>query len=138
MGLTEIKDWFKTNFTENTELEQVSINKIDNNKEKALCFYNSKRTISYINKLSLSTYSIKPITILLRYTKNQELAEQYIYKLYNFFDKKRCKINGKNVKFSHCYENPINLGTDNNGIQEYSLEIDLYYEKEEKQGKISE
>lgn len=138
MGLTEIKDWFKTNFTENTELEQVSINKIDNNKEKALCFYNSKRTIAYINKLSLSTYSIKPITILLRYAKNQELAEQYIYKLYNFFDKKRCKINGKNVKFSHCYENPINLGTDNNGIQEYSLEIDLYYEKEEKQGKISE
>lgn len=131
MLLKDIKEWFKINH-DISLFEQVSINTIDNNLNKAICFYNSKRTIAPINKLRKSTYSVKPLTILIRYGKNQDEAEQRIKELYNFFDNKIEIINNKRVKFVHCYENPINLGLDGDGIQEYSLEINLYYEREVK------
>lgn len=128
MTLKEIKDWFKENYNI-PNFQQISIGKIDNNLDKALCFYNSKRSVPYINKTGTSTYGIKPLTILMRYGQNQDAAEIVINKLYEFFDKKNTLINEKRVFFSFVYENPISLGTDDKGIIEYSLEIDCYYEK---------
>lgn len=130
MTLKEIKDWFKTEYDGITEFEQCSINKIDKNLDKAICFYKSKRNISYINALGLNTYSVKPLTVLIRFAENQDYAEIEANKLYNFFDKKNATINSKMTFFKHLYENPIYLGTDDKGIIEYSLEIDLYYERE--------
>lgn len=132
MILSDIKDWFNTSFNSNDlkKLEQVSVGKIDENLEHALCFYDAK-PIEYINKLGVSTYSIKPLTILLRFGKNQKLAEEMINKIFNFLDKKKGKIQDKNVMFSHKYETPISLGTDDKGIFEFSIEIIMYYKKEE-------
>ena len=132
MLLKEIKDWFKVNYKDISDFSQISINKIDNNLEKALCFYNSKRTIQYINKLGVSSYSVKPLTILLRFGKNQDEAEIKANSLYNFFNKKYFNINSKNVSFEPKYEAPASLGTDDKGIIEYSIEIDMYYERGEK------
>lgn len=130
MKLKEIRDSLKSEYENILKFEQFSINKIDNNLEKALCLYNSKRQIAYIDKLNLSTYTIKPLTLLMRYGNNQDTAETEIYKLYNFLNKKVSTINGKRVRFILLYENPINLGTDDKGIIEYSLEIDAYIERE--------
>lgn len=130
MLLSEIRDWFKKNYSGIVSFPKISINKVDNNLEYTLCIYNSKRNISPINNLQLSTYSVKPLTILIRYGQNQDKAEIEINELYKFFDNKKTIIGNKKVSFKHCFENPINLGTDDNGIQEYSLEIDLYYERE--------
>lgn len=131
MILKEIREWFIKKY-DTSIFEQVSIGRIDKNLSKALCFYNSKnRTNGYINKLNLSTYTIKPITILLRYGSNQTDAETIISNLYNFFDKRVDTIDKKKVKFIHIYENPIDLGYDESGIIEFSLEIDLYIEKKE-------
>jgi len=134
MTLKEIREWFIRNY-DTSIFEQVSSGRIDKNLSRTLCFYNSKnRMHSYINKLNLSTYTIKPITILLRYGNNQNDAEVIISNLYNFFDKKVDTINKRKCKFIHIYENPIDLGYDESGIIEFSLEIDLYIEKEERQG----
>ena len=75
--LKQIKDYFKENFNWD---KTISIGKIDNDKEEAICFYNSgnryyQPVIGGIN--CKSTY-IKPITILLRYTKNKNSAETLI------------------------------------------------------------
>ena len=75
MTLKEYKDYFKTSFKWN---EVISIGKIDNNQEKALCFYNSKRTLTPIKAIDKNTYKINPITILLRYTKNQSMSSLMI------------------------------------------------------------
>ncbi|MBP3607011.1 MAG: hypothetical protein J6J11_01665 [Treponema sp.] len=131
MLLKQIKDWFKLNY-DSTIFQQVSIGEIDNNLEKALCFYNSKREIAYINRCDVSTYSIKPLTILMRFGKKETDAETIINTLYNFFDKKISTIDNRKIRFSLAIENPINLGRDDKGIIEYSLEVDCYYEKEEK------
>lgn len=122
MTLKQYKDYFKTSFGWD---EVISIGKIDNNKEKAICFYNSKRTLSPIKAIDKNTYKIKPITILLRYTKNQDTAEKMAISIYEFFDDRNFTIEGGQVTAQHIYSEPVNLGTDDNGVYEYSLEINM-------------
>ena len=127
--LKQIKDYFKSDFKWS---DGISIGKIDNNKDKAICFYNSKRNLSYQGviggKENKSTY-IKPITILLRYTKNQNDAEIKAQEVYEFFLQRTFFIENKRI-FTQMYnEEPMNLGTDENGVYEYSIEINLYIER---------
>lgn len=122
MTLKQYKDYFKTSFNWN---EVISIGKIDNNKEKAICFYNSKRTLAPIRAINDNTYKYKPITILLRYTKNQDTAEQMADKVYEFFNDRYFTIDEKQIISRHIYSEPVNLGTDDNGVYEYSVEINM-------------
>lgn len=120
MTIKQYKDDFKSSFNWN---EAISIGKIDNNKEKAICFYNSKRTLSPIKAIDNNTYKIKPITILLRYTKNQDTAEQMANSIYEFYDDRL--IGEEHIIAQHIYSEPVSLGTDDNGVYEYSLEINM-------------
>lgn len=126
MTLKQYKDYFKTSFNWN---EAISIGKIDNNKEIAICFYNSKRTLAPIKAIDKNTYKIKPITILLRYTKNADKAETEANSIYDFFDEKLFYIENKRVISQHIYSEPIALGTDDNGVYEYSIELNLLEER---------
>lgn len=128
MTLKQYKDYFKENFK---WTESISIGKIDNSKEKAICFYD-KRTQPYVgiiggNKNKSTT--IKPITILLRYTKNQNDAEIMAQKIYDFFNEKSFFIEEKRIFIQMLYESPISLGTDDNNVYEYSIEFDSYEER---------
>lgn len=128
ISLKQIKDYFKQEYKWN---DSISIGKVDNNQEKSICFYNSKRQLAYtptIGKKTKSTY-IKPITILLRYTKNQDSAENQALSIYEFFEKRTFFIDEKRIFTMMNTEEPISLGTDDRGIYEYSIEIDLYIER---------
>ena len=129
LTLSKIRDYFKTEFKWS---DKISSGKIDNNQEKAICFYNSNRVLNYQpvigNKNLKSTY-IKPITILLRYTKNQESAELKAQEIYEFFEKRTFFIENKRIFVQMYNDEPMNLGTDDNGVYEYSLELDLYIER---------
>ena len=126
MNLKQYKDYFKTTFQWD---EAISIGKIDNNQEKAICFYNSKRQLSPIKAIDKGTYRINPITILLRYTKNQDTAERMAMSMHEFFDDSRFMIENKQVIAQCIYQSPITLGTDDNGVYEYSLEINMIEER---------
>lgn len=129
LTLKQVKDYFKNEFKWS---DSISIGKIDNNQEKAICFYNSKRNLSYspvIGGKDLKSTYIKPITILLRYTKNQNDAEIKAQEIYEFFEERTFFIENKRI-FTRMYnEEPMNLGTDDNGVYEYSIEIDLFIER---------
>ena len=129
MTLKQYKDYFKKEFK---WTDNISIGKIDNNKEIAICFYNSKREKSYIGtiggKINRST-NIKPITILLRYTKNQNDAEIMAQKIYEFFEDRTFFINSKKIFTIMTYSSPVNLGTDDKNVYEYSIELDFYEER---------
>ena len=129
ISLKQIKDYFKSEFNWS---DSISIGKIDNNQEKAICFYNSKRQLAYSpvigGKSNKSTY-IKPITVLLRYTKNQDSAENKIESIYEFFEERTFFIGEKRIFVIMNTDGPINLGTDDKGIYEYSIEMDLYIER---------
>ena len=64
VSIKQIKDYFKA---ESNWSDSISIGKIDNNQEKAICFYNSKRQLAYSpvigGKNNKSTY-IKHCIIL--------------------------------------------------------------------------
>lgn len=129
ISLKQIKDYFKSEFNWS---DSISIGKIDNNQEKAICFYNSRRQLAYSpvigGKSNKSTY-IKPITVLLKYTKNQDSAENKIESIYEFFEERTFFIGEKRIFVIMNTDGPINLGTDDKGIYEYSIEMDLYIER---------
>ena len=131
MSLKELKDYFKEEFP---WIESIYIGKIDNNKEKAICFYNSKINLAYQGVIGGSknkTEKIKPITILLRYTKNQDTAETMAESIYKFFEDRTFFINKKRIFTQMLYEYPIDLGTDENNVYEYSIEIYFYVSQKE-------
>lgn len=129
MTLKQYKDYFKQEFK---WTDAISCGKIDNNQEKAICFYNSQRGQFYIGTLggkkNRST-DIKPITILLRYTKNQNEAEIMAKKVYEFFEERTFFIENKRIFTMMTYSEPIALGTDDENVYEYSIELDFYEER---------
>ena len=129
MTLKKYKDYFKEEFK---WADSISTGKIDNNKEKAICFYNSQREQLYIGtlggKANRST-DIKPVTILLRYTKNQDSAEQMAQKIYEFFEERTFFIDSKRIFTMMNSSEPISLGTDEKNVYEYSIELDFYEER---------
>lgn len=127
-----IVDDYLTDFETNFNFDGTkTTGKIDRNKEKAICFYPSKREFSYDGvvggKANKSTI-IKPITILLRYTKNQKYAEQMAKAIFDFYNERTFFINNKRIFVMMPYNDPIYYGTDEFGVFEYSIELDLYEE----------
>ncbi len=130
MTLKQYKDYFKENFN---WTDSISIGKIDNNQEKAICFYNSQRNSSYVGVfggIKNKSTNIKPVTILLKYTKNQNSAEIMAQKIYDFFNERSFFIDKKRIFVQMIYSEPISLGTDDNNVYEYSFELDFYEERE--------
>ena len=127
--LKQVKDYFKTEFKWS---DSIAIGKIDDNQEKAICFYNSERNMSYepvIGGKALKSTYVKPISILLRYTKNQNDAEIKAQEIYEFFEERTFFIENKRIFVQMYNAEPINLGTDDNGVYEYSIEINLFIER---------
>lgn len=129
MTLVEIRDWFKSEY-----MWQGSayIGKIDKDREKAVCFYgasSSQSPIKTVGGKQNRSYSVRRVSVLLRYGTNAAVAEAQAQRMYDFFDEKETEINGKSVFFVSAYSEPIALGTDDDGIYEYSFYFDLYERK---------
>lgn len=126
MYLKDLKDYFKEAFGWS---EGISIGKIDNNLDKAICFYDSKlaspKTGAIGGKQNRS-YELKPVTLLLRWGNGADAAEHKAKEVYDFFDEKQFMLNNKRVFCISRYSGPIPLGTDDRGIYEYSFEFDFY------------
>lgn len=119
-------------FDENFTFEQSSTTGKISDSDIAVCFYNSKRSLPIIKTVGgkkNSSYGVKAVTVLLRYTDNNCKAELKAIEIQNYFDERKCRINGKNVYFTLVYNEPIFLGTDSTGIYEYSYELNIYYER---------
>lgn len=129
MTLKTIKDFFKSAYG---WTNSVSIGKIDNDADKAICFYHSRIGVAKTQTVGGKqnrTYGVLPVTVLLRWTKNADAAEAEAQSLYSFFDEKNFEINQKRVFIISKYDGPIDLGTDDDGVYEYSFEFDVYYDK---------
>ena len=119
-------------FDENFIFENNSTTGKISDGDKAVCFYNSKRSSPMIKAAGgkkNSSYGVKAVTVLLRYTDNSYKAELKATEIQNYFDERKCRINGKKVYFTLVYNEPIFLGTDNTGVYEYSYELNIYYER---------
>lgn len=128
--LTAIKDYFKAG---TGWAESISIGKIDDNAERAICFYNSRvnRAAAHtFGGAALQSYQHKAVTILLRWGRAKQSAEDKAQEIFDFFNETQFQLDGKHAFALSVYAAPIDLGTDDNGVYEYSVELDIYAKKE--------
>ncbi len=120
-----VKDYLKTIIP---DCSKWSIGAMDHNQEYAIALYANRRQLGNISKYpQYQTYSILPMTLLLRWSKNYNTAQikaNEIYELLNhssfFYDNYQGFVNCQ-------IEGPIDLGPDENGIYKFSIEFDVTY-----------
>lgn len=125
----KVKDYLKAVIK---DCDNWFIGKIDDNQEKAIAIYSNKRQIDSISKFkNLQSYGILPITLLLRWTKNYNTAETKANDIYELLDCSSFFIDDYRCNINCLYDGPIDLGSDENGIYKFSIELNLLYRKGE-------
>lgn len=126
----KVKDYLKTVIK---DCDNWSIGKIDNNQEKAIAIYTNRRKLDSLSKYKkLQSYGILPITLLLRWTKNYNTAETKANDIYELLDCNSFFIDNYRCNINCLYDGPIDLGSDENGVYKFSIELNLLYRKGEK------
>ena len=126
----KVKDYLKTVIK---DCDNWSVGKIDNNQEKAIAIYTNRRKLDSLSKYKkLQSYGILPITLLLRWTKNYNTAETKANDIYELLDCNSFFIDNYRCNINCLYDGPIDLGSDENGVYKFSIELNLLYRKGEK------
>ncbi len=125
----KVKDYLKTIIS---ECEKWYIGKMDENQDKAIAIYTNRRNLAKISDFkNLQSYGILPITLLLRWTKNYSTAEIKANEIYELLDCSSFFIDDYRCNINCLYDGPIDLGSDENGIYKFSIELNLLYRKGE-------
>lgn len=128
--LYEVRDWMKTFGL----FEYYYIGKLDNKPDKSLGVYQLKSTRSPITALGgsiNSSYNVKGISLLIHWNKNarecEELSDTLFEKLLDIetFNLGNWKIHFVNLLVPE----PQMIDTDEKGIYESVIELELYYER---------
>lgn len=126
----KVKDYLKTIIK---DCDKWSIGKMDENQEKAIAIYSNRRNLAKISNFkSLQSYGILPITLLLKWTKNYNTAETKANNIYELLDCSSFFIDDYRCNINCLYDGPIDLGSDENGVYKFSIELNLLYRKGEK------
>lgn len=129
MTLKEVREYLKTKI----DCPNWYGGKIDASKEQCIGIYSSQGPAPNIalGGLANTSYSTKAISILVHWTNNSNMAEEKAQEVYNaLFCNKDAVIGKKRViKFDMKTSEPVEIGTDDNGIFEYVIETVIYYER---------
>lgn len=127
--LSDVRDWLKNLISANF----YYVGKLDSKNDKSIGVYQRKNPAPPIKAIGqLSSYEIKPISILIHWTKNANETERAAYKLYKQLEAvSSLTLNNTHVQFIQLLQSePVDIGTDDNGVYERVIEFDLYYERE--------
>lgn len=126
----KVKDYLKTIIK---DCFNWSTGTIDDNQEKAIAIYANRRQLEKTSNFkNLQTYGILPITLLLRWTKNYNIAETKANNIYELLDCSSFFIDDYRCNINCLYDGPIDLGPDTIGVYKFSIELNLLYRKGEK------
>jgi len=106
-------------------------------KEQSITIYNTKGPAPNIalGGLANTSYSSKAISILVHWGKNSDKAEKKAQEVYDVFFGQDGVIGNKRViQFKMSTSEPISVGTDDNGILEYVIDLVIYYERNDING----
>jgi hypothetical protein len=129
LKLTEILKYLKT---KDTSFEHYYIGKLNNKNENSLGIYNLSRRSDYeisIGGEETTKTKNKNISLLIHGNKNKTQTETSAYNLFETLSKVRNeKIGTHEINYINmlCAE-PIDVDTDENGIYEYVIELQIYY-----------
>lgn len=128
MTLAEIREWLKSQI----ECPQWYIGKIDGAKEHCIGLYSIRGPAPRIaiGGLANTSYATKAISILVHWGKNANTAETKAKEVYNNLFGQNAVIGEKRViQFQMRSDEPIGVGTDDNGIYEYVIDVTIFYER---------
>ncbi|KLU68097.1 MAG: hypothetical protein RHS_6076 [Robinsoniella sp. RHS] len=117
-----------------TEDHNVYMGKLDAKQDKSIGVYNLKRSAPYtvaIGGKDKESYRTKQISILVHWNRSMRDTEAVGAELFEKLAAMReVRINEKQIKFIHpLVDQPVDVGTDDNGIYEMVIEIELIYER---------
>lgn len=112
----------------------VYIGKLDNKKQKSIGIYNRKqegKPVNSLGGLNCTTYGIRSVSLLIHWSKSQAESEAAAYELYEKLRESRpIAIGDTAINFiSLQVPEPVDVGTDDNGVYEYVIWLDFIYER---------
>lgn len=128
--LADVREWIK----KLKSADYYSVGKIDGTKDKVIGIYQRKSPGTPTRAIGqLSTYEIKPISLLIHWNKNATETEKAAYELYKQLEAvSSLNLNNTRVQFIRLLQSePVDVGTDESGIYERVIEFDLCYERTE-------
>jgi hypothetical protein len=129
MTLADVREWLKTQI----ECLAWYIGKIDGSKEQCIGIYNiqgPKPKIA-VGGLANTSIAIKSVAILVHWGKNANTAERKAQEVYEaMHGQAGATIGGRRVvMFQLRHPEPVSVGTDDLGIYEYVIDVNILYER---------
>lgn len=130
--LSEIRDYVAA--LDIAEDDHVYSGKLDNKKMESIGVYNNKRgnpLKETIGGDKSESYGKKAVSMLVHWNKSQRETEKKAYELYELLRACRNALVGTTkILFTKMAMNePVDIGTDENGIYEMVIDFDIYYER---------
>ena len=132
LGIGDVRDYIAgLGIADNNN---VYCGKLDNKKDKSIGVYNLNRQRppqTAVGGLNNSSYRIKSISILVHWNTSVRDTEKAAEQLYNMLrDTNNKIINDTKLLFNKMQvDGPVDVGTDDKGIFEIVIELDIYYER---------
>ena len=132
LGIGDVRDYIAgLGIADNNN---VYCGKLDNKKDKRIGVYNLNRQRppqTAVGGLNNSSYRIKSISILVHWNTSVRDTEKAAEQLYNMLrDTNNKIINDTKLLFNKMQvDGPVDVGTDDKGIFESVIELDIYYER---------
>lgn len=132
LGIGDVRDYIAgLGIADNNN---VYCGKLDNKKDKSIGVYNLNRQRppqTAVGGLNNSSYRIKSISILVHWNTSVRDTEKAAEQLYNMLrDTNNKIINDTKLLFTKMQvDGPVDVWTDDKGIFESVIELDIYYER---------
>lgn len=132
LGIGDVRDYIAgLGIADNNN---VYCGKLDNKKDKSIGVYNLNRQRppqTAVGGLNNSSYRVKSVSILIHWNTSVRDTEKAAEQLYNMFkDTSNKIINDTKILFTKMQvDEPVDVGTDDKGIFEMVIELDIYYER---------
>lgn len=130
LALADVRDWIESLGVG----EYFYMGKLDNKKEKSVGVY-QRRTSGTphiaIGGLENTKYAVKPVSVLVHWTKSAKDTEAASFSLFDkLLNVKNVEISGKHINYIRMMvPEPQDTGTDDAGVYERVIWLDLYYER---------
>ena len=132
LGIGDVRDYIAgLGIADNTN---VYCGKLDDKKNKSIGVYNNnkQRPVQMaVGGLNNSSYRVKSVSILVHWNTSVRDTEKAAEQRYNMLrDMNHITINDTKVFFTKMLvDEPVDVGTDDKGIFESVIELDIYYER---------
>lgn len=131
MKLADIRDWLKVRLS---WTDGAFIGKMDKTQEKAFCVYgrpDRNGSGIAVGGLTCTPTDVKKVSLVIRYGKYANLAEEKAQAVYLALQGiSGVILGGQHVAYiSLTSREPIPLDTDENGVYEYLIEMDIVHER---------